>query len=257
VFEFFREQVCTNVCPYGRLQGVMLDRQSVVVAYDRVRGEGRAKFRKGEDRKAAGKGDCIDCGHCVHVCPTGIDIRNGTQLECINCTACIDACDEMMDAVGLPRKLIRYTSEEQIVTRKPFRLSTRAKAYTAVLTVLLGVVTTLLLTRNEIQTNILRTPGVMYQTNADGTISNLYNYKVINKANKPMDLRFEPLEPGYTIQMVGKQIALDRQSVAEGAFFLYASKDLFDLGKAETHIGVYDADGRLVEKVKLRITGPL
>jgi cytochrome c oxidase accessory protein FixG len=257
VFAFFREQVCTNVCPYGRLQGVMLDRQSVIVAYDRHRGEGRAKFKKGEDRAAAAKGDCIDCGQCVNVCPTGIDIRNGTQLECVNCTACIDACDEMMVAVGLPTQLIRYTSEEQIVTRKPFRLSGRAKAYTVVLAILLGVITTLLVLRNEIQINIIRTPGMLYQTNDDNSISNLYNFKIINKSSRQMDLTIKPLEEGYTIKMVGRQPTLESQALAQGAFFLAAAPDKFDLGKSITYLGVFDGDGRMLEKVKIRITGPL
>src|SRR5210317_2144230 len=104
VFTWFREQVCIIACPYGRMQGVLLDNKSVIVAYDYKRGEGengRKKFRKNEDRDTLGHGDCIDCSQCVHVCPTGIDIRNGTQLECINCTACIDACNHMMDGVGL------------------------------------------------------------------------------------------------------------------------------------------------------------
>ncbi|MEQ9021750.1 MAG: 4Fe-4S dicluster domain-containing protein, partial [Pseudomonadales bacterium] len=112
VFSQMREQVCTTICPYGRLQGVLLDKQSVVVAYDHVRGEQRGKFRKGEDRESVDKGDCIDCNQCEYVCPTGIDIRNGTQLECVNCTACIDACDSIMDRIGKPRGLVRYASEE-------------------------------------------------------------------------------------------------------------------------------------------------
>src|SRR5690606_5213797 len=103
VYAWFREQVCTAVCPYGRMQGVLLDRDSIVVAYDYVRGEPRAKFKKNKERT---QGDCIDCFQCVKVCPTGIDIRNGTQLECVNCTACIDACNHMMEAVGLPTGLI-------------------------------------------------------------------------------------------------------------------------------------------------------
>jgi cytochrome c oxidase accessory protein FixG len=111
-FAFFREQACTTVCPYGRLQGVLLDRKSIVIAYDHVRGEARGCSARAKIASEVGKGDCIDCSACVHVCPTGIDIRNGTQLECVNCTACIDACDHMMTSVGLPTGLIRYASEE-------------------------------------------------------------------------------------------------------------------------------------------------
>lgn len=257
VFAFMREQVCTTVCPYGRLQGVMLDRQSIVVAYDRVRGEARGKFRKNENRDEVNKGDCIDCLQCVNVCPTGIDIRNGTQLECVNCTACIDACDEMMVAVNLPTGLIRYTSEEQIQTRKPFRLSARAKAYTALLVVLVGVLVGLLFSRTSVELNILRTPGMLYQKNDDGSISNLYNYKVINKTNKEMTLNFVPIDESYKIKMIGHSPTLSEQSTAEGAFFLSAPESEFELGKTFTKLQIFDADGKLIDKVKVRITGPL
>jgi cytochrome c oxidase accessory protein FixG len=257
VFAFFREQVCTTVCPYGRLQGVLLDRQSVVVAYDYERGEDRAKFRKNEDRGAVGKGDCIDCGHCVHVCPTGIDIRNGTQLECVNCTACIDACDEMMEAVDLPKGLIRYASEEQIKTREPFKLSTRARGYTVVLAILVGVVTALLVTRSPLQVNVLRTPGVLFIQNDDGTISNLYNFKMINKSNHAIDLSIVPLDSLVGIEVVGRQPSMEKQAVAEGAFFLKAPNGKFELGKSDTKLGIFNAEGEMVETVKVRMAGPL
>src|SRR5690554_422454 len=217
VFAFMREQVCTTVCPYGRLQGVLLDRQSIVVAYDHVRGEPRGKFRKNEDRDAVNKGDCIDCLQCVNVCPTGIDIRNGTQLECVNCTACIDACDEMMVAVNLPTGLIRYTSEEQIETRKPFRFSTRGKAYSALLVVLMGVMVALLVTRSAVELSVLRTPGMLYQQNEDGSISNLYNYKVINKTNQDMNLSFVPADEGFEIKMVGQVQTLQEQEIGRAS----------------------------------------
>jgi len=257
VFAKFREQVCTTVCPYGRLQGVLLDRQSVVVAYDHVRGEQRGKFRKNEDRDEVGKGDCIDCGHCVHVCPTGIDIRNGTQLECVNCTACIDACDEMMEAVNLPTGLIRYTSEEQIQTRDPFKLSTRAKAYTIVLAVLVGILTTLLVTRTEVEATILRTPGMIYQTNEDGTISNLYNYKIINKTNYDLEFTLKPLDENYKIKMIGRVPELKKQEVAEGAFFLSAPPEDFEMGSLKTKLGIFSSEGEMIEEVKIKMAGPL
>ncbi len=142
VFAWFREQVCIIACPYGRLQGVLLDNKSVLVAYDYKRGEkekGRAKFNKKEDRPASGKGDCIDCKQCVHVCPTGIDIRNGTQLECVNCTACIDECDTIMEKIGYPKGLIRYASVDNIEKKAKFKFTPRIKGYTAVLTILIGV----------------------------------------------------------------------------------------------------------------------
>ncbi len=122
VYSWMREQVCTVVCPYGRMQGVLLDKNSIVVTYDHVRGEPRGKYKKNEERAI---GDCIDCNQCVRVCPTGIDIRHGTQLECTNCTACIDACDKMMEAVNLPTGLIRYASENNISTKQPYRFTGR------------------------------------------------------------------------------------------------------------------------------------
>jgi len=184
VFAWFREQVCIIACPYGRLQGVLLDNQSVVVAYDYKRGEksaGRAKFKKNEDRVSSGKGDCIDCKLCVHVCPTGIDIRNGTQLECVNCTACIDECDHMMEQVGLPKGLIRYASIDNIEKKTPFKFTARMKGYTAVLGILTMVLIGMLFLRNDVEATILRLPGQLYQKKENNVISNVYTYKVINK----------------------------------------------------------------------------
>src|SRR5690606_15696099 len=144
IYIWFREQVCIIACPYGRLQGVLLDNKSIIVAYDHKRGEGengRGKIVKNENRAAAGKGDCIDCKLCVHVCPTGIDIRNGTQLECINCTACIDECNTVMNRVGFKEGLIRYASEDEITKKEKFVFTARMKGYTAVLFILMGIFT--------------------------------------------------------------------------------------------------------------------
>lgn len=159
IFSWFREQVCIIACPYGRLQGVLLDTKSIVVAYDYVRGEGENGRKKGkvtEERKEQGYGDCVDCNQCVVVCPTGIDIRNGTQLECVNCTACIDECDTVMERVGLPKGLIRYASEDEIANNEKFSLTTRMKGYIAVLTVLIGILIALLFMRTELEATVLR-----------------------------------------------------------------------------------------------------
>ncbi|NJX16946.1 4Fe-4S dicluster domain-containing protein, partial [Tamlana crocina] len=153
IFSWFREQVCTIACPYGRLQSVLLDKKSVVVAYDRKRGErtqGRSKFKKNEDRAALGKGDCIDCFQCVNVCPTGIDIRNGTQLECINCTACIDACDTIMEKVDLPKGLIGFYSEENIEKEEKFTFNPRMKGFAAIMLVLVGILSGMLFIRSDV-----------------------------------------------------------------------------------------------------------
>ncbi|WP_421765113.1 cytochrome c oxidase accessory protein CcoG [Ekhidna sp.] len=255
VFSQMREQVCTTICPYGRLQGVLLDKQSVVVAYDHVRGEERGKFRKDENREELGKGDCIDCKQCVFVCPTGIDIRNGTQLECVNCTACIDACDSIMDRIGKPRGLVRYASEENIAEKKPFQFTSRMKAYSGVLIALMGVLITLLLIRSDFETTILRTPGILYQEREDGMITNLYQVKMVNKTNNAMDVRFELLTPNGQIEMVGGEIDLEEQGIGEGAFFVIIDPSMITKMSTMISIGVYSGD-ELVETVETKFLGP-
>jgi cytochrome c oxidase accessory protein FixG len=188
VFAHFREQVCLVVCPYGRLQGVLLDKNSMVVAYDYVRGEPRKLFKKNEERRA---GDCIDCNQCVQVCPTGIDIRNGTQLECINCTACIDACDHMMINTGQKKGLIRFASEDGIARNRKFTFTKRIAVYTMLLVLLLTGLGAGLIYRKETETTVLRTPGMLYQNRPDGSISNLYNFKIINKSKKEFPVSFK------------------------------------------------------------------
>ena len=256
VFAFLREQVCTTMCPYGRLQGVLLDRQSLVVAYDHVRGEGRARFRKGEDRAAAGKGDCIDCKACVHVCPTGIDIRNGTQLECVNCTACVDACNTIMESVDLPKGLIRYASEAEISDKQKWHFTTRMKAYSAVLTVLIGVIVTLIVMRSDVEATVLRTPGMLFQEQPDGRISNLYNYKVVNKTSRELPLRFELIGAEGEVELVGKEIHLERAALAQGALFIKLDKTRLTGTKTTLTVGVYSGD-RLIEEVNTTFVGPI
>ena len=256
VFSWFREQVCIVACPYGRLQGVMLDRNSIVVAYDYLRGEARAKFRKNEDRETAGKGDCIDCNQCVDVCPTGIDIRNGTQLECVNCTACIDACDHMMENVGLPKGLIRYDSEEGIVSRKKRRFTTRSIAYSIVLVILLGVMGFLLTGRSEVETILLRTPGMIYQKRGEDKISNLYNIKVVNKSREELNIHFELLNNKGNIEMVGKpSILVPKNEVAEGALFIIMDRDELEAMKTKVRIGVFSGERKL-EEISTNFVGP-
>lgn len=227
VFSRLREQVCTTVCPYGRLQGVLLDKNSINVSYDYVRGEKRAVFRKGEDRAEAGKGDCIDCKQCVFVCPTGIDIRNGTQLECVNCTACMDACDNIMDKIGRPRGLIRHASEESIAQKTPFRFTWRMKAYSAVMVILLVILSGLIVLRSDVETTVLRTPGMTYQKRDDGTISNLYNVKVINKSNRELPITLELRDSSGKIEFIGEPLVVPARELGERAIFIvFDRKDL-------------------------------
>ncbi len=256
VFAFLREQVCTTICPYGRLQGVLLDRDSIVVAYDRIRGEKRSSFRKGEDRDAVGKGDCIDCKACVVVCPTNIDIRNGTQLECVNCTACIDACDHIMDRIEKPRGLIRYASENEIAENTPFRITGRMKAYTAVLSVLVIVIVALIATRSDVEATVLRTAGMLYQHQDDGRISNLYQYRLVNKTTRDLPIRLELLDVPGEVKLAGRGIMLASSSHAEGQLFIILEKADVKGVKNTIRIGVYSGD-KLLEEITALFTGPM
>lgn len=258
VFSWFREQVCLVACPYGRLQGVMLDRNSIVVAYDYVRGELRGKFRKNENRSETNKGDCIDCNQCVHVCPTGIDIRNGTQLECVNCTACIDACDHMMESVGLPKGLIRYDSEAGIVNKTNKIWTTRSIAYSVVLSLILSVAGFLLLSRNEVDMTVLKTPGQQYVKHDDDIISNMYNFKVINKTfeNIPVDIKLEDLEA--KIEMIGDgNLSIPPESLMEGTFLVYIDKNQLKQRKSDIKIGIYDKKGELLDTYETSFLAPV
>ena len=260
VFAWFREQVCIIVCPYGRLQGVLLDNKSIVVAYDHKRGEkeaGRAKFKKSEDRAATGKGDCIDCSQCVQVCPTGIDIRNGTQLECVNCTACIDACNQMMEAVNLPKDLIRYASEEHIEKKSKFTFNARLKGYTAVLVILLGVLTGMLFLRNDVEATVLRLPGQLYEHKGEGIISNVYTYKLINKTTKEIpEVHFELISHKGIIRVVSHdRIQVPEQGLAEGTLFIEVDSHELEDEKEKLKIGVYSED-QLIETTTTVFLGP-
>ena len=260
VFAWFREQVCIIACPYGRLQGVLLDNKSIVVAYDHKRGEkeeGRAKFRKNEDREASGKGDCIDCFQCVQVCPTGIDIRNGTQLECVNCTACIDACNHMMDAVDLPQGLIRYASEENIEKQKKFRFTPRIKGYAAVLFILVTVLSGMLFLRSDVEANILRLPGQLYEHKDGNIISNVYTFKLINKTSVDYDnVRFEiKSHPGTINTVKGNSISIPANGMAEGTLFVEIKQAALENEKDKIVIEVYNGE-QLLETTGTTFLGP-
>ncbi|MBS1534954.1 MAG: cytochrome c oxidase accessory protein CcoG [Bacteroidetes bacterium] len=259
VFTWFREQVCIIACPYGRLQGVLLDNKSINVTYDFVRGEkelGRAKFNKNEDRALTGKGDCIDCHQCVNVCPTGIDIRNGTQLECVNCTACIDECNTIMEGVGLPKGLIRYASEDEIEKGAKFKFTTRMKGYTAVLTILMGVLIGLLFLRTEVEATILRLPGQLYQHKGQN-ISNIYTYKIINKTNEDFkDIHFKLKNIQGKITVVGKDnVSIKRQGMAEGTLFVEINQYILEHDKTPIKIEVYDGNKK-IETAKTNFLSP-
>ncbi|PHI19735.1 cytochrome c oxidase accessory protein CcoG [Lewinellaceae bacterium SD302] len=294
VFSYMREQVCIAICPYGRLQGVLLDDNSINVIYDYERGEPRGKIRKGKPKRTScsdcencrdGKdgcadqilnrinhaittgaesmplasaplavvkekkvGDCIDCTLCVQVCPTGIDIRNGIQMECVNCTACIDACDEVMIKVGRDPGLIRYDSERGVAAGKRKIWTPRVLAYSAVLLLLIGLNVFLLSGRTQLDALLLRAPGQLSQTNADGSVGNLYTYQLINKSRKELPVRFEVERPaGGKIRYVGENPTARPGEVSEGALFIDLPPDVSRRSDNEVYIKVYSEDRLLDE----------
>ncbi len=191
-FLFFREQLCLIACPYGRFQSVMLDRQSLIVAYDEKRGEPRKKGRHVEGEQA---GDCVDCNQCVVVCPTGIDIRNGLQLECVNCTQCIDACNNVMDRVGSPRGLIRYSSQDALAGKPPKLLRLRTIAYPLLLTAVAIGFLTVLSTKFAFDASVLRGRGNPFEQAAGGIITNNFLLRLRNRTDDERTYQIEVLEP--------------------------------------------------------------
>lgn len=272
VFARFREQVCTVVCPYGRLQSVLVDNSSIAVTYDFARGEERAllnqrhkelrsdgsAFFSNTDRSdpARSYGDCIDCAQCVKVCPTGIDIRNGIQLECINCTACIDACDEIMIKTGRPTGLVRYASYNSIKEGVAGRLFTpRIAGYTAIFTLVFGVFVYALLNRPDAEAVILREPGQTFNTLADGAYSNFYTYKVFNKTlhDKPVELRL--LEPAGELHYLGALSTLSAHDLVEGRFMIFLDGSEMGSGRTPVTFGLF-SDGELLHTAESVFIGP-
>jgi cytochrome c oxidase accessory protein FixG len=181
---WLREKVCTDMCPYARFQAAMFDKNTLLVAYDNTRGEGRAARKLKDDPKQLGIGDCVDCNLCVEVCPAGIDIRNGMQYECINCGLCVDACDETMERFNYPKGLISYTSEQQLLTNKAKVVNSKVWAY-GVFVVVISIATSYWISsRIPLETSILRDRNELYRTNYLGTVENTYTLKVLNKTQK-------------------------------------------------------------------------
>jgi len=253
VYYWFREQACIVVCPYGRLQGVLLDKNSIVVAYDYVRGEPRTKQKKQVDRTDAG--DCIDCAACVRVCPTGIDIRNGTQLECVNCTACIDACDAIMTSVHKPRGLIRYASENNIREGNPTKINARIVAYSAVLTLLLSVLAFLLATRDQVDVTVLRAAGAVYQKLPDGRLGNVYNIKMANKTTEEIHVSLKLENIKGEIEVVGGALMVPGEGYKTQPFIIRIDPSEISQRKTPIEIGVYEGDKK-VKTANTTFMGP-
>lgn len=182
---YLREQVCIYMCPYARFQSVMFDQDTLIVSYDPRRGEKRGPRKKDADYKAQGLGDCIDCKMCVQVCPTGIDIRDGLQIECIGCAACIDACDDIMDKMNYPKGLISYTTEHNLSGRKTHLLRPRLIGYAVALVAMIGLFAWAVATRPLVELDVLK-DRVLFRENERGYIENVYTLKIMNKAQHDM-----------------------------------------------------------------------
>jgi len=254
VYARFREQACIAVCPYGRLQGVLLSKSSIVIAYDWLRGEPRGHLKRNHEQPA---GDCIDCTLCVQVCPTGIDIRNGTQLECVNCTACIDACDDVMIKIGKPKGLIRYASFNSIKDGISGIIDTRVIGYSFVLLALTALLSFALMTRSDVETTILKVAGTLYQREP-GYITNLYNVEFINKTFEPVTLvlKAESPETATITRADGNLIQVPAEGLLKTVCFIRIAEDRNTQARTTVTIGIY-RDGEKIETIKAKFIGPV
>ncbi len=254
-FFYFREQTCLIACPYGRLQSVMLDPQSLIVAYDYNRGEPRKKGKHFPGDKA---GDCVDCNQCVVVCPTGIDIRDGLQMECINCTQCIDACDDVMDKVGYPRGLIRYTSEDALEKKPPRLLRARTIAYGLILSVVLGSIGYALTLQGGFDARVIRGKGAPFTSVSRGLISNSFYMRLVNRTGKPQSYTFDILAPaGAELEVIDdSRLQLQPGQTATVPLGVRFSSSLtFGRGYVPINLQIVDSDHKQ-QTVSFRLVGP-
>ncbi|MCY0977315.1 cytochrome c oxidase accessory protein CcoG [Chryseobacterium wangxinyae] len=256
VFSFLREKVCTLVCPYGILQGIVINRDTMNVFYDYKIGENRSPWNKSEDRKAAGKGNCIDCKQCVTVCPMGIDIRNGQQLECIHCTACIDACDEVMDKAGLPKGLIRYSSEKEIETQQHIPFIKTKKTSVTLLIALQFLLLFIVSNDNSVEARLVKPDGTSFFFR-DDKIINSYHYTIINKSDAKK-ITLKVLDPSYgeVTSSGSKNIILNKDDITKGTINIRFPRKNITLSKQNIRIGIFDDRGILLSSVETYFEGP-
>jgi cytochrome c oxidase accessory protein FixG len=256
IYAKFREQACIAVCPYGRLQGVLLGKESIVVAYDWLRGEPRGHKKKSQVAEL-NQGDCIDCNLCVQVCPTGIDIRNGTQMECVNCTACIDACDDVMVKIGKPKGLIRFASINSITNRIQNIINPRVIGYSLVLVALMGILRFAMITRSDVETTVLKVPGTLYQREP-GLITNLYNVEFVNKTFDELELEIKVQSPAtaQVYKVDGKPIVVPAEGLAKSVYFIKIPEGDVTNARTVVMLGVY-SNGKRLETVKVKFIGPV
>ena len=253
VYSQVRELVCTVICPYGRLQGVLTDKHTLMVAYDYLRGEPRGKIHKGDTQP---KGDCVDCRLCVDVCPTAIDIREGTQVDCINCTACIDVCNEVMLKINKPVNLIGFYSEEQIKEGKKPRFTTRMAAYSGIIVLLLGVLTFFVMRRSDVDVTVMRSAGLLYQQQPGGYISNLYNADMINKTDKDQHIELRAEDERIKIKYVQAPHVLDSAASVKAVFFIWMPANVITEPKTQIKLNVVQGN-KVIDHITTTFIGPV
>mgnify|MGYP001355652252 FL=1 len=258
-FTFFREQTCLVVCPYGRFQSALIDRQSLIVAYDKNRGEPRGKKPAPHtggpgDLSLKVIGDCVDCGMCVQTCPTGIDIRNGLQMECVHCTQCIDACDSVMAKLKRPLGLIRYASQAEIAGEPRRFFRPRIVVYPLILCILITGFVITLLTRTPFNATLLRTRGAPFIELPDGTIGNNARLELVNREDQPVELHVTPLEH-TNLKIEATTFTLAPSEIREFPIVISVARDQFQLGKATAAIKING--GKDTELVRtFQLVGP-
>lgn len=253
VYSQVRELVCIVICPYGRLQGVLTDEHTLMVAYNEVRGEPRGKLDK---TGSVVKGDCVDCNLCVAVCPTGIDIRKGTQMECINCTACIDACDEVMDKIHKPRNLVGYFSEDMIRSKKEPTFNLRMIGYASVITILMSALCYFIFSRKDMDITIMRSAGMLYQEQPHGFISNIYNADITNKGNFSRTITLKAEDPDIKIQYIQAPTIITKGNDIKTVFFVLIPGSKLHSFKTEVRLQLISGN-KVIQTVTTEFVAPI
>ena len=255
-FVYFREQTCLIVCPYGRFQSVMLDRRSLIVSYDHARGEPRGRGRRTEvaidrsvgaerNKEAGSKGDCVDCGMCVQVCPTGIDIRNGLQMECIHCAQCIDACNDVMTKLHMPTGLIRYSNQDAIEHKPSTLVRARLLIYPTALLLAMSAFTYIFLTKKDFDSKLFRNFGNSFSAGLNGYIDNSLKLNLTNRTDQEKIYQLEVLSPAegrvQTIESGELRLAAEERRIVP--LLISAPFDRFADGRCKIQLRVSDSGG--------------